>query len=101
MADGKGSILVFGATGQQGGSVAEALLAAGWKVRALVREPASERAQALRAKGVELFRGDFADVGSMRTAMEGAYGVFSVQPSSPGGTLSDEDEIHFGIAVAD
>ncbi len=101
MADGKGSILVFGATGQQGGSVAEALLVSGWQVRALVREPASNRAQALRAKGVELFRGDFADVDAMRTAMGGVYGVFSVQPSSPGGTLSDEDEIHFGIAVAD
>ena len=30
-------ILVFGATGQQGGSVAQALLKAGWPVRALVR----------------------------------------------------------------
>ena len=101
MADNKGSILVFGATGQQGGSVADALLAANWGVRALVRDPASERAQALRAQGIELVRGNFADVESMRGAMAGAHGVFSVQPSSPGGTLSDEDEVRFGIAVAD
>ncbi len=33
------SILVFGATGQQGGSIATALLQRGTPVRALVREP--------------------------------------------------------------
>lgn len=32
--------------------------------------------------------------------MEGVHGVFSVQPSSPGGTVTD-DEIRFGIAIAD
>ena len=33
--------------------------------------------------------------------MVNAHGVFSVQPSSPGGTVSDADEERFGIAVAD
>jgi len=95
------TILVFGATGQQGGSVAAALLKAGWSVRALVRDPASGKAAALRAAGTELFQGDFSDTASMRRAMQGVHGVFSVQPSSPGGTLSDEDEVRFGVAVAD
>jgi uncharacterized protein YbjT (DUF2867 family) len=36
-------ILVFGATGQQGGSVATSLLKAGWSVRAFVRDPASPK----------------------------------------------------------
>ncbi len=100
MSEGK-TVLVFGATGQQGGSVADALLAAGWRVRALVRDPASERSRALLARGIEILRGGFEDADAMRAAMAGAHGVFSVQPSSPGGTLSDEDEVRFGIAVAD
>lgn len=97
----KKTVLVFGATGQQGGSVAAALLKAGWSVRALVRDPASGKAAALRAAGAELVQGDFSDAASMRLAMQGIHGVFSVQPSSPGGTLSDEDEVRFGITIAD
>lgn len=100
MSDGK-SILVFGATGQQGGSVAAALLKAGWKVRALVRDVAAPKSVALAEAGVDVVRGDFDDVASLRAAMQGVDGVFSVQPSSPGGTVSDEDEVRFGIAIAD
>ncbi|HHT5722947.1 TPA: NmrA family NAD(P)-binding protein, partial [Klebsiella pneumoniae] len=48
------SVLVFGATGQQGGSVARALLHRGWRVRALVRDPFSAGAAALAARGAEL-----------------------------------------------
>lgn len=101
MSDNKGLILVFGATGQQGGSVAIALLKAGWSVRALVRDPASSKSAALRDAGAEIVQGDFRDAASLRAAMDGVHGVFSVQPSSPGGTVTDDDEIHFGIAIAD
>ncbi len=101
MSNNKQPILVFGATGQQGGSVATALLKAGWPVRALVRDPASVKSAALREAGVELMQGMFADVESIRRAMKGVYGVFSVQPSSPGGEVSDEDEVRFGVAIAD
>lgn len=101
MSDSKRTILVFGATGQQGGSVAAALLAAGWQVRALVRDPAAPKSLALRAAGVETVPGDLADSASIRSAMRGVHGVFSVQPSAPGGTVTDDDEIRFGIAIAD
>jgi uncharacterized protein YbjT (DUF2867 family) len=101
MSDKKGVILVFGATGQQGGSVAAALLKAGWPVRALVRDPASNKSAALRDAGAETVQGDLSDSASLRAAMEGVYGVFSVQPSSPGGTVTDDDEIRFGITIAD
>jgi uncharacterized protein YbjT (DUF2867 family) len=101
MIKGDNTILVFGATGQQGGSVADALLSAGWSVRAFTRDPTSARAQDLSAKGVEVVRGDFADAVSLRAAMNGVYGVFSVQPSSPGGEVSDDEETRFGITVAD
>ncbi|MES2739375.1 MAG: NmrA/HSCARG family protein [Pseudomonadota bacterium] len=101
MSDNKRVILVFGATGQQGGSVAAALLKAGWSVRALVRDPASNKSAALRNAGAETVKGDLSDAASLRAAMEGVYGVFSVQPSSPGGTVTDDDEIRFGITIAD
>jgi uncharacterized protein YbjT (DUF2867 family) len=96
-------ILVLGATGQQGGSVTAALRAEGWAVRALVRNPATDKAGALDASGIELVSGDLADPASLRAAMRGAYGVFSVQPSSGQGAaygVSDEDEIRWGKDVA-
>lgn len=96
------TILVFGATGQQGGSAATALLKAGWRVRALVRNPAAPKAVALREAGAELMRGDFADTASLRAAMAGAYGVFSVQPSSGQGLgITDEEELRYGTSIAD
>jgi uncharacterized protein YbjT (DUF2867 family) len=101
MTDGKSPILVFGATGQQGGSVADALLKAGSPVRALVRDPTSEKAAALGARGVELVQGDMSDAVTIRRAMTGAVGVFSVQPSSPGGVISDADEVRYGTSIAD
>lgn len=97
------TVLVLGATGQQGGSTAAALKGDGWLVRAFVRSPNSPKARALSAAGIETVRGDLADTASVRAAVAGAYGVFSVQPSS--GQLvygvSDADEVHFGKAVAD
>ncbi|MBB4003677.1 NmrA/HSCARG family protein [Aurantimonas endophytica] len=94
-------VLVFGATGQQGGSVADALLKAEWPVRAFVRNPAGDRSIALRDAGAELIQGSFDDSEAIRSAMQGVRGVFSVQPSSPGGTVTDEEEVRYGIAIAD
>lgn len=90
-------VLVFGATGRQGGAVARALLREGWAVRALVRDPAGPASVALRAAGVELVQGSFADGETVRGAMRGAHGVFSVLP----GDLPEGDEVRFGIAIAD
>ncbi|MDT7805559.1 MAG: hypothetical protein QOI78_8992 [Actinomycetota bacterium] len=72
-------VLVTGATGKQGGATARALLAAGVEVRALVRDPGTERAEAVRALGAELVPGDLYDPGSLGPALEGVRGVFSVQ----------------------
>lgn len=52
-------IVVIGATGQQGGAVARALAAAGrWRVRAVVRNPASSVAVRLRDHGIEVIHGN-------------------------------------------
>ncbi|MEW2167181.1 NmrA/HSCARG family protein [Streptomyces sp. NPDC007084] len=72
-------ILVVGATGQQGGATARALLAAGVPVRALVRDPAGARAKAVGALGAELVTGDLDDRASLDRAAAGARAVFSVQ----------------------
>src|SRR5690348_14939899 len=73
------SILVIGATGAQGGSVASHLLSGGkFHVRCLTRNPASDRAVALRSAGAEIVRGDLDDPITLRAAMAGCYGVFGV-----------------------
>jgi uncharacterized protein YbjT (DUF2867 family) len=73
------TILVVGATGAQGGSVARALLSRGrYNVRALTRKVDSDAAQALRALGAEIVQGDLDDRASLDAALEGVYGVYGV-----------------------
>ncbi|MFI6599455.1 NmrA/HSCARG family protein [Nonomuraea sp. NPDC050536] len=99
------TVLVTGATGAQGGATARGLLAAGQRVRALVRDPGSPAARALAAAGAELVRGDMGDRASLDAAVRGADGVFSVQPTvgypgtPPGFTI--DDELRYGRNVAD
>lgn len=71
-------VLVTGATGKQGGTTARRLLAGGWPVRALVRDPAAPAAVALAAAGAQLARGDFDDPASLPPALDGAAAVFDV-----------------------
>jgi uncharacterized protein YbjT (DUF2867 family) len=66
-------ILVTGATGAQGGAVADALLRDGHQVRALTRRP-----ETLAGKGMDVRHGDFDDFASLRAAAEGADAVFVV-----------------------
>jgi len=73
-------ILVAGATGQQGGATARHLLANGWQVRALTRDPNKPAAQALAQAGAEVVTGDNEDRASLDAALQGVYGVFAVQP---------------------
>ncbi len=87
-------ILVLGATGQQGGATARHLLARGTHVRALVRATDTPAATALTDAGAELVLGDMADVDSLKSAMAGVSGVFSVQPPT-------DNEIQLGTNVAD
>ncbi len=72
-------IAVVGATGQQGGAVVRRLLADGWKVRGLSRDPAKVAARDLATLGVEIVAGDMEQRGQLDAAFKGAYGVFSVQ----------------------
>jgi uncharacterized protein YbjT (DUF2867 family) len=94
------TILVTGATGQQGGATVKHLLAKGFKVRALTRNRKSDKAQALIAQGVEVVEGDMQNRASLDAALQGVYGVFGVQNFwLPG--VGAEGEIKQGQLLAD
>ena len=61
--EGEQSVLVVGATGNQGGVTIDHLLAAGreFAVRGPTRTPDSEAARALEERGVDSRRGDLND----------------------------------------
>lgn len=80
MADKK-IIAVVGATGAQGGGLVRAILAdrnGEFRVRALTRNPDSDKARALAAAGAELVRADLDDQASLERAFAGAHGVFAL-----------------------
>ena len=94
----RGTVLVVGATGRQGGAVARHLLETQFRVRALVRDPQKPRARTLVESGIELVQGDLDDHVSLERALDGTYGVFSVQNFFQAGY---EGEIRQGTAIAD
>ena len=92
------TILITGATGRQGGAALRHLQQAGWKVRALVRDPQKPQAQQLAQSGVELVQGDLKRRDSLDRALQNVYGVFSVQTWAEEGP---EGEVRQGINLAD
>lgn len=99
---GRPTVLVTGATGAQGGSVARHLLRRGrFAVRALTRSPRSDEARALRELGAEVVRGNLYDLGSVREAMAGCYGVFGVTSFWEHFDREYEQGINLVDAVAD
>ena len=74
-------ITVFGATGAQGGGLARTILAdknSEFKVRAVTRNPSSEKAVALKLLGAEVVAADVDDTKSIKKVLKGAYGAFFV-----------------------
>jgi len=95
-----GTIAVFGATGQLGGAVVDALLERKAPVRALVRNPHSERAQELAARGVELRSIRTDDPASLTSALAAAQAFYFMTPEA--NTLEEvETEIRIGTALVD
>jgi uncharacterized protein YbjT (DUF2867 family) len=90
-------VLVSGATGNQGGAVARALLTAGHKVRALSRNTESPRARSLAEQGAELIRGNLDDANSVRRALEGTDSFYLMGSPQEGGV---EGEAKQGIELA-
>jgi uncharacterized protein YbjT (DUF2867 family) len=78
--------------------VARSLLKRGFRVRAITRDTQKPEAQALAEGGAEVVRGDLNNRSSVDLALEGAYGVFSVQNFYEGGY---EGEVRQGKTLAD
>ncbi|KAJ6465601.1 NAD(P)-binding protein [Mycena vitilis] len=96
-------VAILGATGLQGSSVVEALLKDGtFTPRAISRDPDSEAAQKLKARGVEVVKGDTADKTSLVSALRGSEGVFAVTLSGfPPFTEEKPSEITHGKNIVD
>ena len=80
MADKK-IIAVVGATGAQGGGLVRAILgdsSGAFAVRALTRDPDSEKAHELAKLGAEVVKADLDSGPTLRAAFDGAYGAFCV-----------------------
>jgi uncharacterized protein YbjT (DUF2867 family) len=74
-------IAVVGATGQQGGGLARAILddpAGQFAVRAITRRSDSDAAKALAGRGAEVVTGDLDDEASLAEVLRGAYGAYFV-----------------------
>ena len=81
-------LAVFGATGQQGGSVVNYVLndpelSQRYKIRAITRDTNSDKAKQLKEK-VEVAQGDVLDRASLETALTDAHTVFAMTTPSFG-----------------
>jgi len=89
-------ILVTGATGQQGGAVATALLTKGQKIRVMSRTP--EKASALAQAGAEVVKGNLTNPSDLQAALRGVHGVFAMSTPFEAGM---DQEVRQGIMMAD
>jgi uncharacterized protein YbjT (DUF2867 family) len=92
------TILVTGATGNQGGVVLRHLLRHGWRLRAMTRDPSKPSARELADMGVEVVEGNNDDPESLERAMKGCYGVYAITTPFEVGI---EGETAHGVAMAD
>ncbi|KXS17185.1 NAD(P)-binding protein [Gonapodya prolifera JEL478] len=95
MSSQKPVVLVFGATGNQGGGCINALLEKNQHaVRALTRNPGSAAAQKLASRGVEIVKGDMSDGSGLKHPLEEVWGVFLMTDKS-------KNEVEQGVTVVD
>ncbi|KAK9482199.1 hypothetical protein V1527DRAFT_477178 [Lipomyces starkeyi] len=97
-------ITVFGATGNQGGSVIRAVLAdpvlsKEFRIRGITRDASKPAAQELKSKGVEMISADMSSTESVAPALKDAHTVFLV--TNYWETMSRDIEYKQGKNVAD
>jgi uncharacterized protein YbjT (DUF2867 family) len=89
-------ILVTGATGQQGGAVARALINRGQKIRVMTRH--TEKAAGFAKAGAEVVKGDLTNQADVKAALRGIYGVFAMSTPFEAGM---DAEVRQGVLLAD
>ncbi|KAA8648326.1 hypothetical protein EYZ11_005743 [Aspergillus tanneri] len=97
-------ITVFGATGNQGGSViraiqADPVLNKEYKIRGVTRDVNKAAAKALAEKGVEVVSADMSSATSLTAAIEGSHTVFLV--TNFWESFSKDTEVQQGKSVTD
>lgn len=98
-------LVVFGATGNQGGSVInsvinDATLRDEYKIRAVTRDTSTPAAQHLQQKPVEVVKGDADNTSSVEKALQGAHTVFFLTTTIYDDKL-EERELSQGRRIAD
>lgn len=98
-------LVVFGATGQQGGSVAHYVLndpklSKQYKVRAVTRDTTSPAARALQEQGAEVVKADVNNDASVHAAFRGAHTTFFLGAPEFGQDAFNHEK-NQGIRVAD
>lgn len=91
------SVLVTGATGNQGGAVTQALLARGHKVRAFTRNPDSPSAKKLSNQGVDVIQGNFDDSGKLINVLQNVDAFYLMGTPFEAGVDGESKQ---GIALA-
>ena len=94
----KRRVLVTGATGQQGGAVARALLSRGHSVKALTRKPDGDAARQLKSEGADIVISDLGDAPSILRAAGDVDTMFLMGNSYEAGT---EEETRQGTSAAE
>ena len=89
-------LVVFGATGQQGGSIIsnvldDAELSKQYKIRGITRDPSSSAAEALKKRGVDVAKADMTDPSSLSSVLKGAHTVFFLTAPVMGADAKNEE----------
>jgi uncharacterized protein YbjT (DUF2867 family) len=92
------TVLVTGATGNQGGAVARLLLEKGYTVRALTRNAGSPAAAQLTARGAQIVEGNLENPADLEKAAGGVDSIFAMSTPFESGM---EAEVAQGKAIAD
>lgn len=100
------TLVVFGATGQQGASVVnyvlgDPVLSAKYRIRAVTRDLSKSASQALSSKGIEVCQADADDSESLKSVMHGASMTFMMTTPTFSDEKLDVSEVKRGKAMAE